>query len=133
MIERYVKKIARHTAVYWGSPVARPDGSLSYGEPVEIKCFWREGYLSDPDRDIREISVKAQVYVLQDLDEGGMLMLGTLADLSAEAEADPRLIPRAYEITKFNKIPSIHVHGEYNRTAIIAPEIARIPPGIERT
>jgi hypothetical protein len=85
-----------------------------------------------PDRDAREVSVKALVYVSQDLAEKGMLFEGKLSDLTTAEKADPRRVSRAYEITKFEKIPSLYKKGQYNRHAIIAPETSRIPPGIER-
>lgn len=132
MIEKYIKRISKQTAVYWAAPTPREDGSNSYDTPVEIKCLWKDTSQFSPDRDIREVFVKALVYVTQDLDEQGMLFLGTLADLTTAQKNDPRLVSRAYEITKFVKIPSLHLAGAFNRHAIIAPEKARISPGIER-
>lgn len=132
MIERYLRRIAKDTAVYWGSPTLRDDGTNQYAAPIEIKCLWKEGFISDPDRDIVSISIKAQIYVFRDLDQGGILWKGTLAQLSVQEKQDPREIEDAYEINIFKKIPSLYIRGEFNRYAIIAPEIARIPPGIER-
>lgn len=132
MIESYLKRIAKDKAVYWPSPTPRADGSNQYGTPVEIDCFWKGSFQSIPDRDMREVSIKAQVYVLQDLDEQGMLYQGTLVSLTQAQQDDPRLVSRAYVITKFLKTPSLY-KNEYNRMAIIAPETARIPPGIERS
>lgn len=132
MIDRYIKRISKHIAVYWSSPVPRPDGSNSYAAPIEIRCFWKGASQLIPDRDMKEISIKALVYVSQDLDEQGMLFLGKLSNLSTQEKADPRLVSRAYEITRFVKTPSLYMNGEYNRQAIIAPESSRIPPGIER-
>lgn len=132
MIEKYIKRISRHTAVYWSRPTPRADGSNSYAAPIEIKCLWVGGTQYIPDRDMREVSAKALVYVSQDLDEQGMLFLGKLSELTTAQKTDPRKVSRAYEITKFEKIPSLHIKDAYNRHAILAPENARIPPGIER-
>jgi hypothetical protein len=132
MIEKYIKRVSRQTAVYWGSPTPREDGSNRYGTPVQIKCVWKDSTQLIPDRDMKEVSVKATVYVSQDLDEQGMLFLGCLADLTTSQKADPRLVNRAYEITRFIKTPSLYMRGEYSRVAIISPESSRIPPGIER-
>lgn len=120
------------TAVYWSSPTPRQDGSSAYAAPVEIKCFWKDGSHLVADRDMKEVSIKAMVYVSQDLDEQGMLFLGVLTDLTTAQRADPRKISRAYEITQFLKTPSLYLKNQYNRCAIISPEKARIPPGIER-
>lgn len=132
MIERYVKRIAKQTAVYWGSPTSREDGSNQYTTPIEIRCLWKDDKQLIPDRDMREVSVKALVYVFQDLDEQGMLFLGCLNDLTTAQKADPRRVPRAYEITRFVKTPSLYMRGQFNRQAYIAPETSRIPPGVER-
>ena len=132
MIEQYIKRISKHTAVYWGSPTPRANGSNSYGTPIEIKCFWKDTSQLIADRDMKEVSIKATVYVFQDLDEQGMLFLGTLSDLTTAQKADPRKVTRAYEISRFVKTPSLYLNGKYNRYAIIAPETARIPPGIGR-
>lgn len=132
MIERYIKRISNQIAVYWSRPTPREDGSNAYAAPVEIKCFWKDGTQYIPDRDMRDVSVKALIYVSQDLDEMGMLYLGTLSSLTTAQKADPRLVNRAYEITRFEKIPSLYKKNEFNRRVIIAPETARIPPGIER-
>lgn len=130
-IERYIKRISQHTAVYWSTPVAAADGSNTYAAPVEISCFWKEGFRENPDRDMKIVSAKAVVYVSQDLDEQGMLFKGTLNDLTTAQKADPRKVSRAYTY-EFVKTPSLHLKGKYNRMAIIAPEKATIPRGIGR-
>lgn len=130
MIEKYIKKISKYTAVYWAAPTSRADGSNQYATPVEIKCFWKGGTQFIPDRDALEVSAKAIVYVFEDLDEQGMLYLGKLTDLTTAQKADPRKVSRAYVINKFEKIPALTTG--YNRHAIIGPETSRIPPGIER-
>lgn len=132
MIERYLKRIAVHDAVYWASPTPRADGSSSYAAPVALRCFWKESVESVPDRDMKEVSIKAHVYVFQDLDEQGMLFKGTLDDLTQAQKDDPRRISRAYEISRFVRTPSLYLKNKFNRCAIISPEKARIPPGIGR-
>lgn len=132
MIERYIKRIAKQKAVYWSSPTPREDGSNQYAAPIEIDCLWKDSTQLIPDRDVKEVSVKALVYVFQDLDEQGMLFLGCLSNLTTDQKADPRKVQRAYEITRFVKTPSLYKAGEFNRQAYIAPETSRIPPGIER-
>lgn len=122
MIEKYIKKISKHTAVYWGTPTSRADGSNSYGTPVEISCFWNEQSNMTYEEGGKTVHITAKVYVSQDLDEQGMLFLGTLADLTTAQENDPRKISRAYEITRFLKTPSLYKKTEYNRCAIIAPK-----------
>lgn len=125
MIEKFIKRISVHKAVYWGTPAAAADGSNTFGNPVEIDCFWKEESETWVDKDNREVFVTAKVYVTQDLDEEGMLYRGTLADLSAAQEADPRKVPEAYEITRFMTVPSLYLTNDFNRCAIISPRRAR--------
>ena len=124
-IEKYIKRIARHTAVYWASPTAAQDGSNTYGAPAEIKCFWKEQYDLFKDKDGREVAIKAKVYVFDDLDEQGMLFLGTLADLTTAQKNDPRKVSRAYEISSFVKTPSLYSKGQFNRCAVILPNVKK--------
>lgn len=125
MIERFLKRIAKHTAVYWGSPTPAEDGSNEYGDPIEINCFWNEQVKVASEKDGKVVAIQAMVYVTQDLAEQGMLMLGTLADLTTAQGDDPNRVSGAYEITKFIKTPSRYKFGEYNRCAIIAPSKAK--------
>ena len=119
-IERYMKRIcSRDTAVYWGEPTKDAKAALLYATPVEIGCFWKEEMEMIRDSKGREIVSRAKVYVTQDLDEHGMLFHGTLADLSQDEESDPRIIPGAYEVKMFLKIPSLHLPNEYNRNAVL--------------
>ena len=46
-------------------------------------------------------------YVGQDVDLGGYLFLGGLADLSSAEERDPLTVDAAYEIRGYAKIPSL--------------------------
>ena len=43
----------------------------------------------------------------QDLDEGGILYLGNLTDLTVGQKADPMTIDTAYKIKRFEKIITI--------------------------
>ena len=119
MIEQYMKRIARHTAVYWGSPKMNKDGVTEFDLPVEIKCFWKGGSEMLVLRTGREINSMATVYVLEDLAEGGMLWLGTLEDLSNLEESDPREISNAYEIQPTWKTPSLAMTNDYVRKVML--------------
>ena len=71
------------------------------------------------DKDGKEIVSNAFVYVLQDLDDNGMLFHGTLADLNSGEEGDPTTITKAYEIKRFYKIPSLSRAGDFYRKAFM--------------
>ena len=118
-IANYMKKACFQTAVYWGSPTSDLDGSSSYVSPVEIKCLWQEAIKMIKDTEGKEIVSNASIYVLQDLDNHGMLFHGELDDLSLEEKNDPKKRTEAYEIKLFVKTPSLHLRGEFNRKAMV--------------
>lgn len=125
MIERYIKRISKDTAVYWASPTSRTDGSNAYATPVEISCFWLNETELTSTQDGKEVYIVAKVFVSQDLDEQGMLFQGCLSDLTAAQKADPRKVRRAYEIRRMSKLPSRHLKNAFNRCAMISPRLAR--------
>lgn len=98
------------TAVYWGSPTDDGYGGFAYADPVEVSCRWVDSTRVVTDRTGKEIVCRAEVQVSQDLDEQGMLYLGTLDDLDSSEEADPMALESgrmAYEIKRFDKVPSM--------------------------
>jgi len=118
-IETYLTKICVHTAVYWSTPVADRYGEMGYVTGIEIKCFWKEKTKLFIDKEGKETTSKAEIYVLADLDEQGMLFLGELTDLGAAEIADPKLVKKAFEIKLFMKTPSLHLNGEFGRKILI--------------
>jgi hypothetical protein len=97
----------KDTAVYWekGTPIT--GGTYTFATPVDIKCFWKESEELIRDNEGREAVSRAQVFVAQSLDSEGTLYHGSLADLTTAQKADPRTVKDAYEIKRFEKIPSI--------------------------
>lgn len=119
MIEANCKQIA----VYWGSPNETGDGGKTFADPIEIDCRWEDIKQVVLDAKGNEITSRALIFVLQDVDEEGMLYLGILDDLdSAEAE-DPMSIDTAYVIKRFQKTPSLDGSG-YLRKAYLTPSLS---------
>jgi hypothetical protein len=118
-VTAYLKRITNDTAVYWASPTASADGSNSFGTPIEIKCFWSNSIDLKTEIDRKDVFVQAKVHVVIDLDEQGMLFHGKLTDLTDIQKSNPKKVPRAYEIKKFIKIPSLTNKSQFNRVAII--------------
>ncbi len=118
-IESYMNRRCVDTAVYWGTPIPDRHGQMGFAAPVEIKCLWLEVEELVRTDDGKEIISNASVYVIQDLGKNGMLYHGTLADLSAGEEADPKTVVDAYEIKRFVKTPSINLVGEFSRKAMV--------------
>ncbi|KKL85034.1 hypothetical protein LCGC14_1958750 [marine sediment metagenome] len=117
--EAFMKRACIQTAVYWNAPVAAEDGSNTFATPTEISCLWKDKITMMRDNDGKDIISKASVHVLEDIDEMGMLFLGTLADLSTAQKADPRKVSNAYEIKVFVKTPGRHLNGEFARRAML--------------
>lgn len=103
-----VRKFLNQTAVYWGK--GSGSGIDSYGnpvfdDPVEINCRWEDVQEEFIDSmDIRQTS-RSKVYVEEDLEIGGVLMLGEY-DTSLD-DVNPKNNTNAWEIRAFNKIPNI--------------------------
>jgi hypothetical protein len=126
-ITRLLRRTLKQTAVYWGNPVNQGDNFFTYDDPIEIPCRWEEKtqLIKDWDAKGREFECVAMVYVLQDLDKHGILMLGALADLDSSGDSsgvfyDPTLEPNAFEIKQFQKIPSLGSTTEFVRTAFLS-------------
>ena len=120
-IASYVKRLCEQTAVYWGNPQDDGKGGFTYDDPVEIKCRWEDGteVISTEDKGkVRELVSKAQVWVLQDVDEEGYLYLGTLDSedaLDSAEEDNPATVQGAYRIKVFEKTPVMRKSDEFIR------------------
>lgn len=103
------------TAVYWGNPQNDGYGGFTYDTPVEISCRWEDSTKIITDSNGREIVSQAEVHVNQDVDEKGLLYLGTLDDLDSDEESDPITIASAFEIKRFDKIPNLKATAYYRK------------------
>ena len=137
-ISKFIEKVCIQTAVYWGDPTPDGYGGKTYSDPVEIPCRWDDTLEVIKDERGEEIICKAKVLVTQDLEEGGMLYLGTLEDLGIGGNvvmgglgtgnivlaglnkmSHPEDVEDAYEITIVKKIPMIRSTSEYVRTVYL--------------
>ena len=118
-VEIYMTRVCVNTAVYWAAPVSDRFGEKSYDAGAEIKCLWNEKIVLFIDKEGKETASKAEIYVLEDLDNQGMLFLGVLTDLDAGEIADPKTVKNAFEIKQFKKIPSLVFNGEFGRKVFI--------------
>ena len=100
-------------AVYWALLGADSAGVVDYDDygqpqytdPVEINCRWEEITIEFLDsQGTRQLS-NARVYVGQDVDIGGVLMLGELADVTDDDI--PKENDNAWEIRRFEKLPTL--------------------------
>jgi hypothetical protein len=103
------------TCVYWGNPTADGSGGFTWDDPIELDCRWEEKTELIRTSKGDNIVSNASVQVKQDLDENGWLFLGDLDDLDSSEEDDPMTISNAYEIKKFDKIPTMKADKFYRR------------------
>ena len=125
-IAAFMSRLCKETAVYWGNPQDDGRGGFTYDDPVEIKCRWEDSSevitMAGQDRKSREIVSKAQVWVLQDVDEEGYLYLGTLDSsgaLTSAEEETPADVDGAYKILKFEKTPEHRRSNKFIRKAYL--------------
>jgi len=101
-------KMLTQTAIYWAPAGKDNYGMQTYSDPVEIPCRWQwKQELFVDDRGKEQIS-HAIVYINQDLELNGEIMLGDLDDLSSSQEEAPHDSGvDAYTIRSFAKSPDI--------------------------
>ncbi len=102
---RLILRMLKQTAVYWALdvPSTNDDGQPQWIYPVQIQCRWEdstENRRADPTQEIEETG--AVVYVNQDVNVGGVLLLGTLTSgMTNEAH-----LYGGKEIIKYEKNPT---------------------------
>lgn len=131
-IQSFITRNLRQTAVYWGGPQDDGYGKLTFDDPVEISCRWEDkqqiiGTITGNQIIGFQNLSRAIVYVSQDVDVDGMLMLGTLDDLedssgdSSGEYYDPMQRDDTYIIKRFEKIPSLQSASQFIRVAHLTP------------
>ena len=117
-------------AVYWGNPQDDGSGGFTFDDPVELTppngVRWENrvelgGRVFDKMGTI--ISLNAIVFLNQDVEEQGYLMLGTLDDLDSDSTINPKLIEGAFEIKRFDKIPAIGSTTDFYRRAYLGYKV----------
>lgn len=103
----------KQTAVYWGGPVNDGYGGRTFDDAVELSPADRNGVRWEQREELfidasgEERRSQAVVYVAQDVETGGYLYLGELADLDSEELSDPLALDDAYEVRSFKKVPNM--------------------------
>lgn len=119
--------IAKHctqTCVFWGSPQDDGEGGKTFAAPVQLSCRWEDMHQIITDAKGTEMTSRALVFLLQDVDEEGMLYLGTLADLNSADEENPMSVDGAYIIKRFQKTPSLGSTTDFLRKAYLTPSLS---------
>jgi hypothetical protein len=123
-----LNKFCNQTAVYWGNPVNDGHGGFTFDSPVELTppnngVRWEEMEQLVSDKEGNEITSRAVIYSVQDLDEDGMIYLGTLDDLDSAQADEPKTVDGAYYIKRFQKVPDLKATG-FIRKAFLTPSLS---------
>ena len=120
----FIDRQLKQTAVYWplGSAGFDRYGRPLLGTPVEVSCRWEEKAeeFIGP-QGTRELT-KAVVFVSQDVDLGGLLLLDSLDTVEGSSfPDDPKEYSGVWEIRAFGKVPSVR-GDKHSRTALLGPQ-----------
>jgi hypothetical protein len=120
-------RTCKQTCVFWGSPNEDGYAGQTWANPIELKCRWEDKEQLLQLDDGTQISSRAVVYVLQDVDLEGMMYLGTLDDLYDIADSsmgaldNPKEFDKAYVIKKFEKSPALGSTTDFVRKVWLTP------------
>lgn len=89
------------TATYWSTPTSDGLGGNTWSAPVNVKVRWEQRKEQFKNTSGDTIVSNAVVWLLQDVDILGYLLLGQ------SSAADPTTVKDAYQIKEFQKIPAI--------------------------
>lgn len=98
----------RQKAMYWAPNGENEFGNTTYAEPVEISVRWTDIAELTVTKDGRTVTSKSKVMVDQDVEEGGLLWLGTEEDWedTTTPEVPPTVEEGGNEIVLLKKIPN---------------------------
>ena len=120
-----IRRTGKQTVVYWGSPVNNGEGGFTYDDPVEIEdCRWEDIVQVVSDERGNEVTSRAVVYLPQDVDEQGMLFLGTLDDIDSGDYDTPKNIDGAYYINRVSNTPSLGSSSDYLYAAFLTVSLS---------
>jgi hypothetical protein len=131
--QEVISRQFKQKCIYWGNPVNDGHNKFTFDAPVELSCRWEEIEQIISDKNGNELTSRAVVYVSQDLDEEGMLKLGTLEELyelegdsdsSSSVVDDPKDVNGAYIIKRFQKVPALGSTTNFTRRAFLTPSLS---------
>lgn len=120
-MEQFLQRMCTQDAVYWGTPTEDGFGGKTFAAPIPIKCRWQDKVqlLGTPDKET--VISRATVVVLQDVEEDGLMWLGSLTSLSALQQANPRSIDGMCIVKRFEKTPALQSTTEFLRKVFLTP------------
>ena len=100
-----ITTMRRQNAVYWAFSSIDQYGKKSFANPVAIRVRWDDVVEEFLDSEGERRFSKSLVYVGIDMAIGGVLMLGTLADITDSVNVKEN--DGAWEIRRFDKVPNL--------------------------
>jgi hypothetical protein len=113
----FTVKNLNQKCVYWGSPAPDGYGGYTYTDPIELDCRWEDIGMVENTALTVQFQIRSEVQLAQDVDEEGMLLLGTIDDLDSDAFNDP-VSAGADKIVRFDKIPTMKGDHFYRKAFI---------------
>ena len=118
-----ITRMRKQTCVYW-PPGSDETGGVDYDDygqplyasPYVISCRWEDVIQEFVDAKDETVFSQAIVYVDRDVKLRGVLMLGTLSDVSDMD--NPKENEGAWEIRRFDKLPNLR-NTEFLRTVYL--------------
>lgn len=105
MVRDWTVRGLKQAAVYWAPGAEDGYGRITPVAAVEIRCHWSDSQQEVRGRTGEQLISDAQVITDRDVEEGGFLFLGTLADAAVEG-SDPHNIDMAHKILKAGSAPT---------------------------
>lgn len=111
---RILNRMRKQQAVYWAPAAPGDDGARTFAAPVQLRVRWEDKEQEVTDAAGTKFVSKTTVYTGEDVEPGGVLLLGTLFDVLDAA--DPFANAGSVEIKRFDKFPTLRA-TDYLRTA----------------
>jgi hypothetical protein len=76
-------KYLRQKACYWAKKRSSPQGQNTYENPVELPCRWDDSETQIVEPSGRVVTYESMIMLNVAVKKGGLIFLGTLADVKA--------------------------------------------------
>ena len=126
-IQNFIARNLAQTCVYWPPTGNDGQGGKTFDFAIELACRWEDIKQVVTDAKGAEITSRALVFLAVDVQEEGMLYLGTLDDLYDITDSElssPASIEGTFVIKRFQKEPALNSTIEFLRKAYLTPSLS---------
>lgn len=113
---RILDTMRKQTCVHWERTGVDDDGQPTFADGVELRVRWEDVNEQYITQDNETLVSRSKVYVARDLAVGDVLWLGSVGDVDDADLDDPFAQRGAYQIRKFDRIPTLKA-TDYLRVA----------------